>query len=172
MDFRILKGFNVNNRGCNPWYLYKTIRTPNGVQYHTFIYWTPFGVRIHVLPFPRVSPAVIHIQVLRTCKIVRFKRILLRTHVRLMSDFIKKWLISLCYGSISRFFYCGVLFFHHGVFIICRQFFETIVVLLLFHRGVLSLHCGVLLLRLVFFKMCGHFLERIAVFFLLHRSVL
>ena len=71
VDFRILKGFNVNNRGCNPWCLYKIIRTPNGVQYQTFIYWTPFGVRIHVLFFPRVSPMAIHIQVLRTCKIVQ-----------------------------------------------------------------------------------------------------
>ena len=31
----------ANNRGCNPWYLYKMIRTPNVVQYHTFCILNP-----------------------------------------------------------------------------------------------------------------------------------
>ena len=84
---RILKGFNLNNRGWNPWYMYKIIRTPNGVQYQTSIYWTPFGVRIHVLSFPRVSPAVIYIQVLRTCKTERFKIILYQIHANLIAGY-------------------------------------------------------------------------------------
>ena len=32
LSSRILKGFNLNNRGCNPWYKYKIFRTPFGVH--------------------------------------------------------------------------------------------------------------------------------------------
>jgi hypothetical protein len=61
-----MKGFNLNNRGCNPWTKQNMSTNPEWGSICAYMILNPIRGSDYFIPIPRVAPAVIYIQVLRT----------------------------------------------------------------------------------------------------------